>query len=282
MLQSNAYRIADLVSQLETSKAQLRRLRTRALKNHGGSSSRIRKSPKATPKSPRRTRLAPQQTSSPTSILCDFNSPAPTTPTTPNRGHWSVDEEARFDAASLKYGPTAYAQITAAVGSRTEKQVRDRAFRQRQKHCKAAEFAALSIPTVVSTNAMRQVRSTPVTPPVMQKQVGKQQDEEDMALSDCSTSSTPQITLPKTIEPEHPRPTSPLSAVSTVETEFELALLGKTSSTDILDTALFQGCEATTTTSFDWDCPSPVVMESFCDSVSVPEFADNFLLLEHA
>lgn len=139
MLNANAYRIADLLSQLEKSGAELRRLRARA--------SRVRRGArKPSARSPRATSTSASQ--SPSSII------ATSTPT-PARGHWTQEEEQRFCSAMTEHGDTAYSAIAATVGTRTEKQVRDHAWRVRQKGRAAAatEFAALQIPLTPSPAA---------------------------------------------------------------------------------------------------------------------------------
>jgi len=309
MLNANAYRIADLLSQLEQSHAQLKRLRSRALKASGSdrTTTRRRSSPsinvthtsKSPDNQPNRTknRNANNQSSqkiAPSAPAASITSPTSvmhpnTTTTVLARGHWSADEEKRFENAAQLYGPTSYSDITKAVGTRTEKQVRDHAWRVRQKKGKAAQFAALNIPPSHPTPFMLGKTIVP--------QLQKKPEEPDKDKATCMVVEKPTVLLMDKLEDvleitENPRPSSPFSAVSTDGTcsprasnsKFELGeldlLCNPNSAHDLIAEALFPERNEehvnTSAVEFDWNC-QPVAMEMFGDDLT-----DNFLLpLEH-
>lgn len=302
MLNANAYRIADLLSQLEKSHAQLKRLRTRALKASGNDraarrrstpSVNITRTTKSTDNGKRNRNTNSQKIAPSTTTTTSVTSPTSimqpnTTPTVLARGHWSPDEEKRFSNAVQLYGPTSYSDITKAVGSRTEKQVRDHAWRVRQKKGKAAQFAALAIPPFMLEKTMVPKLQKKPEEPDKEKPPSVIIEKPAMVLMD-KLEDLPEI-------PEKPRPSSPFSAVSTDgtcpsspradNTKFELGeldlLSSATTAHDLIVEALFPEKNElpvnmnTSCVEFDWNC-GPSAMEEFGDDLT-----DNFLLaLEH-
>lgn len=135
----------------------------------------------ASPKSPARKCAAkatnaqkhrPQP--SPNGLIFDFDrgTAVPSSSLRPRRemashgSHWTQAERDRFDAAVLMHGPRDWPQIIAAVGTRTEKQVRAYALRLRRRNSQssaASAFHALSVPTLL-TGDTRVATSAPNAP----------------------------------------------------------------------------------------------------------------------
>lgn len=300
MLSANAFRIADLLSQLETSSRELSKLRTRALKadarSRAGKPARSR-----VPRSPRKNARARRPLApSPTTVR-----PAPVL----SRGHWSPDEEARFEDGARRYGATAYAQISAFVATRTEKQVRDHAWRQRQKAARtsnvspsiAAAFAALDIPAK-SVVAKRQaaviadptcnaalLERPPSQRPVIENTMPAPTPPPPLceaAIESCSSPLSCAASSPLCAPVGAPH--SPLSAVSTELCNVFDTPLAPNGALPI--GASFAGKTrdiASDIDGFEFDVPfgdrrvASGAFEWGCGGVDA-DFSDRFLLLEHA
>lgn len=77
-------------------------------------------------------------------VLLPIARPVPRRMATP-RSHWSFSEKARFDAALKTYGGSDFVHIAKAVGTRTQKQVKGYAARDRIRKTRAAKMDALAI-----------------------------------------------------------------------------------------------------------------------------------------